>query len=90
MTTMREPWWIKGDREHIEQMKNAIKGKADTERVFYIGDQRGAELVSEVKAKIKEREERIPLDIARFNAAGCDYDRLNAIDDAEVARRAGF
>lgn len=76
MNTNAEPWWIKNDREVLQQMRNAIAGKTDADSVWYIGDQRGVEPVPSVRAKIVELEKRIEKDIARFQAAGGDYEKM--------------
>lgn len=76
MSAPREPWWVANDRAYLQQMRNAIEGKDDNESVFYVGDQRGLELVSSVRAKIRGLEQRIANDIARFQAAGGDYEKM--------------
>lgn len=65
-TATKEPWWIAGDRERLEQMRNAIKKQPETAMVRYCGDMRPVS-VSDVRVRMAELEARITRDIAEFN-----------------------
>lgn len=80
-----EPHWIKGDRERLAQMRNAIKAQPETALVRYQGDMRPM-LVSEVRQRMNDLAQRIAADVAAFKETGvtpveADASRLAAVKD---------